>query len=332
MASYNHKAAPPNPATNPLVSIITPAYNEALNVPLLYERLKGVLNSLGENWEWLVVDDHSRDTTFEVASALAEHDRRVRVFRFSRNYGSHTAILCGLDHARGDCVVVMAADLQDPPETIPQLVSRWRGGEHIVWAVRNRREGEKRAYLFFARLYYAIMRYVVGLRDMPTTGADFFLADRKVVDALRLFREANASLMALIHWMGFRQGFITYDKRARERGRSGWNLGKRVKLVVDSITAFSFLPIRFMSSLGMIVALMGFGYATLVFFNALSGKPPQGWASLMVVLLILGGLQMIMLGVLGEYVWRALDEARRRPRYVLERVWDRDHDPGFQLR
>jgi dolichol-phosphate mannosyltransferase len=301
-----------------LLTVVTPAFNEAENLPLLYERLCRVLGEMGGEWEWVVIDDHSRDQTFEVLRGLARNDPRVRAFRLARNSGSHTAISCGLHHARGDCAVLMAADLQDPPEVLPQLLARWREGFQVVWAARNRREGEKASTIGFSRLYYLIMRRVVGIQEMPATGADFLLVDRRVLDAFRQFGESNVSVLALVTWMGFRQTTIGYDKKARVHGRSGWSLEKKIKLVVDSVTSFTYLPIRAMSYLGFALALLGFAYAVLVTTRALLGYGVQGWASLMVVVLVIGGAQMIMMGVLGEYLWRALDESRRRPRFLIE--------------
>jgi dolichol-phosphate mannosyltransferase len=297
---------------------VTPAYNESDNLPLLHARLTSVLEPLGLDWEWIIVDDHSADRTFAVVADLAGSDPRVRGLRFARNSGSHLALSCGLDRARGRCAIVMAADLQDPPETIPTLLARWESGDQVVWAVRARREGETRTTIRFSRLYYWIMRHIVGIRDMPSTGADFFLVDRRVLDAFNQFRESNTSIMALITWMGFRQGMIHYDKQARVHGRSGWSLRKKLKLVVDSVTSFTYVPIRMMSYIGFMTALIGFLYAAFIIINALLGRTIQGWSSLMVVTLVIGGLQMMMLGVLGEYLWRALDEARRRPRFLIE--------------
>jgi len=166
------------------------------------------------------------------------------------------------------------------------------------------------------------MRRTVALRDLPAAGADFFLMDRCVIDAFNQFHESHVSILALITWMGFRQATISYNKQARLHGRSGWSLEKKLKLVVDSITSFTYFPIRLMSYVGFAIALFGFLYAGFVVSTALRGHPPQGWASLMVVVLVLGGIQMVMLGVLGEYLWRALDEARRRPRYIIEAAFD----------
>jgi dolichol-phosphate mannosyltransferase len=308
------------PAGRTLLSIVTPGYNEAKNLPLLYERLCRVLGALDLDWEWIVVDDHSVDRTFAVVADIARRDARVRGVRLARNSGSHVGLTCGLHHARGHCAAVMAADLQDPPETLPALLDQWRQGVQVVWAARAGREGETFTTRCFARLYYALMRHGAGIRDMPATGADFFLIDRRVAEAVRQFPEHNVSILALITWMGFRQTTVSYTKQARLHGRSGWTLRKKLKLLVDSVTSFSYVPIRMMSYVGSIVALVGFVYTLVVLGNGLAGRTPVGWAALMAVVLVLGGIQMLMLGLLGEYVWRALDESRRRPRYLIEEM------------
>ena len=301
-----------------MLSVITPALNERENLPEFYHRLVSVLANLEIPWEWLVVDDHSSDGTFEVVRHLCENDPRVRGVRLSRNFGSHAAIACGIDRAAGDCVVVLAADLQDPPELIPSLLARWRGGSRVVWAARSRREGESTATVGFSRLYSWVMRRAVGPSAIPPSGADVFLADRTIVEALRRFDEGNVSIFALLASLGFRQEMVTYDKQARLHGSSGWTLKKKVKLLVDSVTSFSYLPIRLISAAGFLVALLGFLYAAVVIRHVLAGTPAQGWSWLLVAVLVVGGLQMIMMGVLGEYIWRALDAARHRPRYLVE--------------
>jgi polyisoprenyl-phosphate glycosyltransferase len=211
---------------------------------------------------------------------------------------------------------------------IPGLLAEWRAGAQIVWAVRAGREGESAATIGFSRLYYFLMRRVVGMAEMPPTGADFFLADRVVLDAFARFRETNTSLFALLTWMGFRQASVLYVKQSRLHGRSNWTLGKKVKLVLDSVTSFTYMPIRAMSCLGVSVALLGFLYAGSVVRDAWTGHPADGWASLMIVVLVLGGTQMLMMGVLGEYLWRTFDESRRRPSYLVEAVTPRPGGPG----
>ena len=206
-----------------LLSIITPAYNEANNLPALYKRLNPVLDSLKLDWEWIIVDDHSSDKTFTLIKELNKTDPRVNGIRFSRNFGSHLAITCGLHHSRGNCAIIMAADLQDPPETLPLLLKAWEEGAKIVFAVRAHREGEKASKVGFSRLFFFLMRFVVGIRELPSTGSDFFLLDQHVVDAFCQFKESNLSILPLITWLGFRQTTITYTKEARAYGRSGWS-------------------------------------------------------------------------------------------------------------
>jgi dolichol-phosphate mannosyltransferase len=315
---HSAEAVPLNTPKHTLLSIITAAYNETQNLRVLYQRLVQTMEGLETSWEWVVIDDHSSDDTFSVIAELAQADSRVRGIRFARNFGSHTAQTCGIDHARGDCMIVLAADLQDPPEIIPSLLEKWSHGSQVVWAVRGRREGEKASTVGFARMYYWIMRNVVGIKEMPRSGADFYLVDRRVRDAFCQFNESNVSILSLITWMGFRQTSVIYDKQARLHGKSGWSLEKKIKLVLDSVLSFSYLPVRLMSYMGFIVGLLGFLYAGYVILNAVTGSPAEGWSSLMVVLLLVGGCQMLMMGILGEYLWRALDESRRRPRYWIE--------------
>ncbi|MBR9973894.1 glycosyltransferase family 2 protein [Magnetospirillum sulfuroxidans] len=310
------------------LSIVTPAYREARNLPLMYERLKTVCDGLNIQWEWVIVDDHSPDDTFAVTHELAERDARVRGMRLSRNFGSHAAISCGLAAALGDAAVIMAGDLQDPPETIPALMDHWRQGAQIVWAVRTKREGETVSTLAFSQLYYWLMRHVASLKDTPAMGADFFLMDRITMDSFAQFGERNVSIVALVQWMGFRQAHIEYVKEARLHGVSGWSLSKKIKLVIDSMTSFSYLPIRAMSAIGVGVALFGFLYALYILAAALVERAVPGYASLMVAVLILSGLQMVMLGVLGEYMWRNYDESRRRPRWLVESAVGRLPESG----
>lgn len=303
-----------------MLSIVTPAHNEAENLESLYQALMEALEKLDCPWEWIVVDDHSSDNTLGVFSRLAARDVRLKGLRLSRNFGSHRAVLCGLREARGEAAVLIAADLQDPPEVVGDLVACWRQGFQVVWGVRRTRPGESFLNLWFSRFYYFLMRRFVGLKTLPASGSDFFLLDRRVLEALQQFQESNLNLVGLICSVGFRQTEVVYDKAPRAHGRSSWTLAKKVKLVIDSVIAFTYLPIRYMMALGSLVGLFGFLYSLLVVYNYAQGSPTQGWSSLMVVVLMLGGMQMMMLGVLGEYVWRALEETRRRPLYLVEEV------------
>lgn len=298
-----------------MISIITPAFNEALNLEALHARIVQTMTALGADWEWIVVDDHSRDDTFGVIQRIAVADPRVRGVRFARNFGSHVAIACGMHLAAGDAVVMMAADLQDPPETIAAMVERWRHGAQVVWAVRRSRPGD-RSHAGFATLYYWIVRKVVGLREMPARGADFFLADRRVVDAFTSFPERATSVFNHLTWMGFRQEQVEYDKQRRAAGASGWTLARKIRLVTDSVTAFSSAPLRWCAYLG--AALVALGLVLAIAGIALLPELGGGILIVLAVFIGLSGVQLAALAVVGEYVWSALAEARRRPQYVIE--------------
>lgn len=288
-------------------------------MPRLRERLRAVFDRLDVESEVVLIDDHSTDDSPEIARQWANTDERVSYFRLSRNCGSHAAFSAGIEKCDGDCAVLLAADLQDPPEIIPQLLAKWREGFHVVWAVRGGRKGESWSTRFFARVYYWLMQRL-GLPEMPATGADFLLVDRKVIDAYNRIREKHTSFMAMILWIGFRQTFITYTKEARLAGRSKWTFRRKLKLFVDSVVSFSYAPIRLMSILGFVLALCGFAYAFAVVIAWLVGYvvAGTGYAALMTVLLVGQGAILMALGIVGEYLWRTFDEARGRPRYFFE--------------
>jgi dolichol-phosphate mannosyltransferase len=301
----------------PHLSLITAFLDEEANLPTFKERLRSVLDQVGVEYEIVLVDDHSGDGSPHIARLWAQDDSSVRYIRLSRNCGSHAAFSAGLANCTGDCAILLAADLQDPPEMIPLLLEKWHEGYDVVWAARKERLGESWTTLALSRLYYRLMR-TFAMPEMHRRGADFLLMDRKVIDAYNAIPEKNTSFLALILWMGFRQATIEYDKQARFAGNSKWSISKKLKLFADSIVSFSYAPIRCMSWLGILVSILGFLYALFVFVNGLRGATITGWASLMVAVLILGGLQLVMLGILGEYIWRAYDEGRGRPRYIIE--------------
>ena len=314
---------PTGAADTPTISVVTAFYNELQNLPLFRERVTSMFDALQVSGEIVLVDDQSSDGSDAVAKQWASEDRRVKYIRLSRNSGSHAAFSAGLSYATGDCAVLLAADLQDPPETVRELFDRWRDGSDVVWAVRLAREGETRSTKAFAAAYYWVMRRI-ALPTMPAKGADFLLVDRKVVDAYNAIAEKNTSILAMILWMGFRQSFVPYVKQARHSGRSKWTFGKKIKLFIDSLVSFSYVPIRAMSAAGLGMAAAGFAYALLVVVGRLAGwiSTGTGFAALMTVLLVGQGSTMVMLGVLGEYVWRTYDEARGRPRYIVEEYVD----------
>jgi glycosyltransferase involved in cell wall biosynthesis len=304
------------------LSVVLPAYCEGESLSSL---IPSVLAHLPVDTvsEIIVVDDHSDDGTIDVVRSWAAQDSRIRGIRLARNAGSHMAILCGMSHARGAAVVVLAADGQDPPELIPVLMESWRGGAQVVWAVREARAGQSGLSLLLSSAYYKLMNRWTSAR-LPATGADFFLLDRRVVDVLKALPERNTSLIALVSWLGFRQAEVRYDKKARSSGKSSWTLRKKLRLAMDSLFGFSMAPLKLASALGFIYALVGFAYAVLLIVNKLTsgrvfgGVAAEGWSALMVVILISSGTLMLVLGLFGEYLWRTLEEVRGRPRFIVE--------------
>ncbi len=301
-----------------LVSIIVPAYNEASNLTELYARLATVAARLTSySFEFLIVDDGSTDSTPTELANLRSMDSRVKALRFSRNFGSHAACLAGLMHAAGDFAVLLAADLQDPPELIGEMLARMETGSDVVFAVRSQRE-DPWLKVQFARVYHRLMRRY-AIPNWPAEGADVVMMRRVVRDAIVRWRQKNTSIFAQVLWSGFRQSFVAYDKSCRYSGRSKWTLGKKLKLFVDSFVSFSFTPIRFISYLGIVASTIGFGYAVFIMLNKVFfNQPIPGWSSLMVVLLLVSGMQLLTLGIIGEYLWRVADEVRGSPPFLIQ--------------
>jgi dolichol-phosphate mannosyltransferase len=299
------------------ISIVTPFFNEEENLPAFRQRVLAVLTRIGLDFQIVLVDDHSSDGGPDYVRRWAEEDPSVCYLRLSRNCGSHAAVTAGLTRVRGDCAVLLAADLQDPPETIEELLRHWKAGNHVVWAARSEREGETWSTKFFSAVYYRLMRRF-ALPNMPARGADFLLMDRRVIEVYNAIPEKNTSFLAMILWLGFRQTTISYVKQARQAGRSKWTLAKKIKLLVDSLASFTSAPIRLISLAGLAVTGLGLVVSGVVCGRYLAGLPVSGWSLVLLTLLLLGGCQLGMLGILGEYLWRAYDESRGRPRYVIE--------------
>lgn len=305
--------------SEPKLSIVIPVYNEESSLLSLVERIREQLQQVYVRAEVLFVDDHSTDDSPSLLKAACAQNEGFRYLRLARNSGSHVAILAGLEHAQGDCAVFLASDLQDPPELIPQMLELWRQGNHVVWAVREHREGIPWHERLFSRIFYGLLSRL-GQVSLPPQGSDFALLDHTVIDALLRSVGANPSLAGEIARLGFRQAQIPYTKVKRRFGSTKWSLGRKLQAFADAFVAFSYVPLRAMSYLGMACSLLGFLYALALVFVRLfvATVPIEGWTSLMAVVLVLGGIQMVMLGVLGEYLWRVLGESRRRPRYFLE--------------
>jgi glycosyltransferase involved in cell wall biosynthesis len=309
-----------DPGVDPIdLSIIVPVYNEAEGLAVLIDRLEALRNSLADTTaEIIFVDDHSSDESPRMLAEICERHANVRVLRLSSNSGSHVAIYAGLEHAHGSCAVFLAADLQDPPELVPQMLALWRQGYQLVWAVRDEREGIRWTDRTFARMFYATFNRLAQA-SLPPQGSDFVLMDRAVVEALKRSIVATPFLMGEIARLGFRATEVAYRKRARQFGRTKWTLGRKLRLFADAFVSSSYVPLRVMSYAGLACSCAGFAYALFIVVRSIGWAiPVQGWASLMVVLLVLGGIQMTMLGVLGEYLWRTLEASRRRPLYFIE--------------
>jgi len=299
-----------------LISVVVPVFNEETNIQPFYDALCEAVNSLEERFEMIFVDDGSADGSFQLISDLARRDSRIRALRFSRNFGSHPALTAGLRHARGDAAVMISVDLQDPPSLIGAFLSNWRQGYHVVWGVRESRD-DPWAKKTLANSFYALIRRI-AIPNYPPQGMDCGLLDRRVIEAFNGFQEVSRIVPTLLIWAGFRQTLVPYHRSARHSGYSKWSLRKRVKAAIDIIVSFSYLPIRFMSYLGILISCASFVYAAfLILRRVFLGMGGSGWPSVMVAILFLGGMQLIMLGILGEYIWRTSEQVRARPLYIV---------------
>lgn len=314
-----------NSMGGPELSIVIPVFNEEAVIPALVERLRSFAARLTPLvTEIILIDDHSADRSPELLREICRNDPRFRYARLAKNSGSHVAILAGFAQARGECAVFLAADLQDPPEIILQMLDLWRAGHHVVWAVREEREGVSRTDVFLANTFYRLLN-LLGEVHLPPRGSDFALLDRKAVDALMQSAGSDPSISGEIARLGFSAAQISYTKERRAAGQSKWTLRRKLKAFADAFVSFSYAPLRAMSYLGMLSSLLGFAYAVLVIVLRLMTRTPvQGWSSLIVVVLVMGGVQMMMLGILGEYLWRTLEAARHRPAYFFEETSEAD--------
>jgi dolichol-phosphate mannosyltransferase len=277
------------------------------------------MEGLGEPFELVLVNDGSRDASYRVMRALHARDSRVRAVDFSRNFGHQVAISAGLDHARGAAVIILDSDLQDPPEVIPELVARWRTGAEVVYAQRRRRPGETRFKLLTAAAFYRLIARITAL-DIPRDTGDFRLLDRRVVDTLVTMREHHRFMRGLSVWVGFRQEAVPYDRQERFAGVTKYPLARMVRFALDAITGFSYVPLQLASTLGFLLAGLSLLGILLAAVLRLSGVAIQGQATTLVVVLLLGGIQLIFLGIIGEYLGRIYDEVRARPLYIVREV------------
>jgi glycosyltransferase involved in cell wall biosynthesis len=312
----------PAVATRPLLSVVIPAHNETGVIDGTLARIAALDGELGGRIEVIVVSDGSTDTTFEDACGALRRGLRGRVVELAANVGSHSAIVCGLRYARGDLVAVMAADGQDPPEVLPAMLERFTEGVDVVWGRRRQRRNDRVGARLAAGAFYRSFRLLTG-REYPASGLDFLVVRRRVVDAVLQRSTRNVSLFLLIYNLGFTQAFVEYDRGARVGGRSSWTLRKRVKLGIDMLAGCSAAPIRLASLVGVVAGLVGIVLGGVTLARAAFGAVPHsGWASLMVVTSFMGGLILVAIALLGEYVWRILDEVRGAPPFIEARHED----------
>lgn len=298
------------------LSVVVPVYNEEENLHELARRLRQVLEGLVSTWEVLFVDDGSRDRSWEIILQLAQEEPRIRGLRFSRNFGHQMAFFAGIEHAKGDAVVIMDGDLQDPPELIPELLTKHRQGYEVVYAVRAARHGETLFKKFTAKMFYRLFARLTSL-NLPLDTGDFRLMGKKAVEAFRRLPERHRFTRGLVTWLGFSQVGVSYDRAPRYAGTSKYPLQKMLRLAFDAITSFSHAPLQVATGLGFLVSAFAFVYIVAVLALKLAGGFQPGYTSLMAAMLFLGGVQLVMVGLLGEYVGRIYDEVKRRPLYLV---------------
>jgi dolichol-phosphate mannosyltransferase len=301
----------------PEISVIAPVFNEVQSLPEFYRRVRQVLDGLGVRWELLLVDDGSTDGSTDLIRQLAREDARVRALIFARNFGHQLAVTAGLDHCRGRAAIIIDSDLQDPPEVMADLIARWREGYEVVYAVRAEREGETWFKLFTASLFYRLIYRITDVK-IPLDSGDFRLLDRQVVDVLKTMRERHRFLRGMSVWVGFRQTGVPYRRAVRFAGQTKYPLRKMLKFAFDAITSFSYLPLQLATYLGFAAALLSILAIPVVIILRQSGMQAfLGQATTLIAVLFLGGVQLISLGILGEYIGRLYDEAKGRPLYIL---------------
>jgi polyisoprenyl-phosphate glycosyltransferase len=301
-----------------LFTIVIPVYNEAEVLPTLYDRLTRVLEGLVESYEIIFVNDGSQDDSALFLRDFQARDARVKFLNFSRNFGHQIAITAGLDYSSGQTVVVMDADLQDPPEVIPQLIEQWHNGYDVVFAVRAKRQGEGLFKRATAAIFYRLFRYMTAT-EIPLDAGDFRLMSRRAVEALQSIRERSRFIRGLAGWIGFRQTSVTYVRDVRQAGETKYPLKKMLRFALNGLMSFSLVPLQLASYLGFLISSIGFFYIVYAIgLKLFTDQVVLGWTSVMVAVLFLGGVQLVSLGIIGEYIGRIYEEVKQRPLYVVD--------------
>lgn len=301
------------------VTLLIPAYNEEEVIGSLFDRLDGLANSIKNyKFEFLFVNDGSRDNTLEIIKSQAKKDSRVSYINLSRNFGKEIAMIAGIDHVRGDAMVIIDADLQDPPELIPEMIKHWEEGYDDVYARRSSREGETWLKKKTSEMYYKILQSSTNIPIQIDTG-DFRLLDRRCIDALKQFRESQRNTKAMFSWIGYKKKEILYNRNPRLAGTTKWNYRKLFNLAIDGITSFTTAPLRIATITGLLISAISFLYIIYLLVRPLFGvSTGAGYSSTLAVILFMGGVQMLFLGIIGEYIGRIFNETKNRPLYFIE--------------
>ncbi len=301
-----------------MISVIVPLYNEEEVIAESYKRLTSVMQGMGEEYELVFINDGSRDKTAQLTAAIAEKDKHVRLICFSRNFGHQIAITAGMDYAKGDAVVIIDADLQDPPEVIPLMVEKWKEGYHVVYGKRTKRHGETMFKKVTAKVFYRFLQRMTQV-DIPTDTGDFRLIDRKVCDTMKKLREQNRYVRGLVSWVGFKQYALEYVRDERFAGETKYPLKKMIRLAMDGIASFSYKPLKLATLVGFALSGISFLYLLFVVLQKLLGAPTvAGWASILAVQLFFNGVILIILGIMGSYIGRIYEESKGRPLYIVQ--------------
>ena len=311
---------------SPIFSIVAPIYNEIGNIEELHKRIHAVMEATGESWELVMVNDGSTDGSTDALTDLQKaHPKHVRVVHFARNFGHQIAVTAGMDYARGEAVILIDSDLQDPPEIIPEMIAKWREGYEVVYAVRAKREGESFFKRFTASMFYRVM-YSITDMDIPLDTGDFRLMDRSVVEAIHAMREQHRFIRGMVSWVGFRQTGVEYARSARYSGETKYPLKKMLRFAWDGITGFSYFPLQLATYLGFAIAgLNALAILLVIYLRAFTdAEPLEGQATTLVMVLFLGSIQLISLGIIGEYLGRIYNEVKERPLYIVRSVLEKN--------
>lgn len=315
-----------------LFSVIVPMYNEEEVIGTTFERLKQVMDSLGERYELIFVNDGSKDRSAEIIKELAEEHQEVVLIDFSRNFGHQIAITAGMDYARGDAIIIIDADLQDPPEVILQMIDKWREGYEVVYGKRVKRKGETWFKKATAKIFYRTLRALTNV-DIPADTGDFRLIDRKVCDVLKGLKEKNRFVRGLVSWIGFRQTSVEFVREERFAGVTKYPLKRMLRFALDAITSFSYKPLKIASYIGFTISFFSFIYLVIVVYQRLfTNTTTAGWTSIVAINLLFNGIILILLGVIGEYIGRIYDETKNRPLYIVrERIGQQQDEEAPRL-